>query len=520
VNQGTQPVQPPATNCWDNYQFNTTSCAWVNQGTQPLINVSSATICVGQNMTITATPNIIGGTFLWNNSQTNASINVSPIVTTTYSVLYTINGCLIMGSGTVTVNTIPTINVTSSTICSGESTILTAVPSVPGGSYNWANNLSTTNSLTINPIATSNYFVIYTLNGCSSQSVTGTVTVNPIPSISVNSITICEGQSALLTASPSNLGGSYLWSPNGENAQTINISPNSTTNYSVIYTLNGCSSEVSTSTVTVNQKPEVTFIADQLIGCAPLTVQLESTSSENEDYSWLLSNGQLLAGSTTQYTFLQSGCYDVTLTTTENGCSNSLTIEDYICIENPPTAFFTTNPTQITDFSQPTSFINSSTGAVNYIWEFSDGQNSDEINPILFFSNNSLGGVSATLTVINELGCESSYSSFLAFNVNTLVEDSNVDVFIPNTFTPYTNESNQLFIPIFSDPELLEEFELNIFNRWGEQVFKSFDYSIGWDGTLGNFDTIVQDGVYIYEVKYRSKNTLRKKIVGHINLIR
>jgi gliding motility-associated-like protein len=100
------------------------------------------------------------------------------------------------------------------------------------------------------------------------------------------------------------------------------------------------------------------------------------------------------------------------------------------------------------------------------------------------------------------------------------VEDSNVDVFIPNTFTPFTNESNQLFIPIFSDPGLLEEFELNIFNRWGEQVFQSFDYSIGWDGTFGNFDNIVQDGIYIYEVKYKSKNTLRKKIIGHVSLIR
>ena len=36
INNGTQPVQPTATNCWDNYQFNTTSCTWVNNGTQPV----------------------------------------------------------------------------------------------------------------------------------------------------------------------------------------------------------------------------------------------------------------------------------------------------------------------------------------------------------------------------------------------------------------------------------------------------------------------------------------------------
>jgi hypothetical protein len=35
VNQGTQPTEPTAVNCWDNYQFDSNSCSWVNQGTQP-----------------------------------------------------------------------------------------------------------------------------------------------------------------------------------------------------------------------------------------------------------------------------------------------------------------------------------------------------------------------------------------------------------------------------------------------------------------------------------------------------
>ena len=519
-NTGAQDPQPTPTNCWDNFVFNNATCSWENTGIQPQLTVSSATICFGQSATITANPNVVGGTLIWNNSQSTNSITVSPIVTTTYSALYSINGCMVTASGIVTVNPIPTVIVASTTICSGESSTLTAVTSISGGTFNWLNNNSTASSIIVSPTSTTTYSVVYSLNGCSSQTANATVTVNSIPSVSLNSITICEGQSALITATPSYSGGTYLWSPNGEDTQSINVSPTSTTSYSVIYTLNGCSSQLTSTTVTVNSIPEVNFSADQLIGCAPLTVQLESIGLENENYSWLLSNGQILAGATTQYTFLQSGCYDVTLTTTENGCSNTLTIEDYICIENPPTAFFTTNPSQISDFSQPTSFINSSTGAVNYIWEFSDGQNSDETNPLLFFTDNSFGGVTANLTAISEFGCESSYSSFLAFNLNTIVEDSNVDVFIPNTFTPDSDESNQIFIPIFSDPELIEEFELNIFNRWGEQIFISFDYAIGWDGTFEDFGNPVQDGVYTYFVQYRIKNSLRKRLVGHINLIR
>jgi PKD repeat protein len=139
-----------------------------------------------------------------------------------------------------------------------------------------------------------------------------------------------------LTSSPSNTGGTYIWSPNGETSNTLNVAPITTTSYSVVYSLNGCESSAASGTVTINPIPTVSFSADQLTGCAPLSVQLTNTGSLNGTYSWSLSNGQTLNGSSAEYTFLQGGCYDITLTTTENGCSNTSTIQDYICVESPP----------------------------------------------------------------------------------------------------------------------------------------------------------------------------------------
>jgi hypothetical protein len=73
-----------------------------------------------------------------------------------------------------------------------------------------------------------------TPSGCSATAVTSTVTVNPTPSVTVNNATICNGQTATLTATPTVPGGTYTWS-NGSSTQSININPATTTTYTVNY---------------------------------------------------------------------------------------------------------------------------------------------------------------------------------------------------------------------------------------------------------------------------------------------
>ena len=55
-------------------------------------------------------------------------------------------------------------------------------------------------------------------------------------------------------------------------------------------------------------------------------------------------------------------------------------------------------------------------------------------------------------------------------------------VFIPNTFTPDGDNINEVFLPS-TIGIVPESFHMEIFNRWGELVFETFDLAIGWDGT-------------------------------------
>ncbi len=156
-----------------------------------------------------------------------------------YVLTYTSNGCNgINDTVLVIVKPKPVITVNDLVLCSGSNDTIEANPNLPGGIYNWDTGISgPTDSIIIvgplsNPldqVTTYFYDSWYILDGCSSDTVTSTVTVNPIPTVTVNSPTICAGLSASITANPSSTGGTFLWSgptipATGLTTQSITVS--------------------------------------------------------------------------------------------------------------------------------------------------------------------------------------------------------------------------------------------------------------------------------------------------------
>ena len=99
-----------------------------------------------------------------------------------------------------------------------------------------------------------------------------------------------------------------------------------------------------------------------------------------------------------------------------------------------------------------------------------------------------------------------------------IVED--VLFYAPNTFTPDGDEFNQTWkVEVSGIDEF--NFELLIFNRWGEIVWESRDPNVGWDGTYGKDGRPVQDGTYAWVARVAVPyNDDKLEYSGSINVIR
>ena len=74
-------------------------------------------------------------------------------------------------------------------------------------------------------------------------------------------------------------------------------------------------------------------------------------------------------------------------------------------------------------------------------------------------------------------------------------------------------------LPFAENINCFEKYEITVYNRWGKQVFKSADPSIGWDGKYKNKNA--PSDVYVYLIKYQTVNDSELHVKnGDLTLIR
>lgn len=284
-------------------------------------------ICNGSSSTLSASGAGVGGSYTWTGLGAGASHIVSPSSTTTYTAFGTdANGCTNSDTAKVTVNALPTITATASpsSICAGDSTVLTGGGAGAGGTYSWDNGLGAGAVQTPSPALTTTYTVTGTASTGCSNTKSVTVTVNGLPTITISSSdadnNLCIGQSVTLTG---NGGVSYAWN-SGDNTVAITKSPTADTTYSVTGTdVNGCQNTTS-QLITVYTKPTIIAVA------TPYTICNGSSSSVSASgagvggtYTW--DNG-LPAGSSNSVSPSSTTTYTATGTDAQ-GCSNTDTVK-------------------------------------------------------------------------------------------------------------------------------------------------------------------------------------------------
>ena len=117
--------------------------------------------------------------------------------------------------------------------------------------------------------------------------------------------------------------------------------------------------------------------------------------------------------------------------------------------------------------------------------------------------------VTYTITTTNSFGC----SAFAKAEIKIDLEST---FYIPNTFSPNGDEKNETFKPAYTN---IHNFKIDVFDRWGLQLFQSNNPDNGWDGTYKSGKC--QEDVYVYKAEYydNATNTLHTAS-GTVTLIR
>jgi gliding motility-associated-like protein len=474
------------------------------------INITKSpdtSICKGSSVKIFAS----GGSFYqWTpatslDDPTISNPLATPVVTTKYYVQVSENAvCTKKDSITITVNPLPVISTSNdTTICGGTSVNLFANG---GNSYNWIPSNTLNNPNVNNPIATpiasTTYFVVAKgSNGCSNND-SIKISIHPKPNISITSDTsICKNSSIQLNASG---GISYVWSPSNTisnpNIKNPIASPTLTTRYLVNVTDNFTCKYNDSVLITIRAKNNFSISPDTSV-CSKQSLQL--LASGGDQYLWSpstflnnqnISNPIATVDTTTTYKVL----------IIDNVCKDSSILSSKITALSLPviTASKSNDITCSVAFSQLSAM-----GAKNYTWSPSATLDNPNIsNPKASPSATTLYRV----TGADQNGCKS--VDTISIKV-TFTTNRNFD--IPNAFTPNNDGLNDCFgVKYMGD---IKDFNLSIYNRYGQRVFHTNNPSDCWDGKYNGEPQNSAAYVYLITGKTSCGNINKK---GTIMLIR
>ena len=549
------------------------------------VNATSISACAGASLALTASGAV---TYTWTSGVSNG-VPFVPASSGVYTVTGSdVNGCYNTATVAVTVipNTTVTANATSNNVCTGGTVSLTGSG---GGPYVWSGGI--TDGVSFTPTTTSTYTVT-DATGCSN---TASITVNvlPLPVVSVNSVSICAGSNALLTASVNPATGTtYSWSQSST-GNPVTVSPSTTASYTVTATNGGCSASAVASVSVVPVIVPVTgfsyasplcltasnplptgapgfssggiYSSGAGITTDPLTGQIDLSNSSAGTYVVTYSvaaNGCNPAGSSTASVSLNApvaavtgfsylpvcsngadpapllnsgftaggnfsgpglalnagsgiinlsatapGTYTVTYNVSAANCVLAGTGTAGVVI-NPAPVLSVSSSTLIYTGDQTTLTANSS--ANTYTWSPATGLTcSDCAMPVASPAESTIYCVRTTDGVCTNSAC-----------ITVVVEsfcEGDQGFFLPNAFSP-NNDGNNDVLCVQGRNRCVSNFQMIIYNRWGEKVFESSDLPACWDGTYKG--KALSPDVFVYYIKAQDKN--QKEVIkkGNVTLIK
>ncbi len=455
-------------------------------------------------------------------------------------------GCYATYRTTITVypQVIATITPSKTVICSGNSITFTSQPDASkyyweygDGVSGYGSNVSThvyTNNTTVPVIDTVKLTTTSAYNCISIQKITVTVMPVPQPGFTVVPATqIFNPAGNVVNFTNTTNAGTWTWLWRfGDGATSTAQSPAHTYTGLQIYNItlvvsNGVCSDSVRHTAAITPIPPVANFDSIPSGCGPLTVQINNTSlntaTPGTRYFWDFGDGATSTDRNPVHTYTQAGTYRITYTVTGPTASDTKT--QLVTAFATPRADFDLTPYKVYVNDEKVKFFNLSTGADYYIWEFGDGDTSHLYDP--YHKYMSEGTFDITLTAYKVNG------STICLNRKVLSPGVTVQpigiirfatVFTPNLNGPIEidklptggKEIDQFFFPPIRE-EGIENYKLQIFNRWGTLIFESRNINRPWNGYYKG--KLCKQGVYVWLVEGKYANGKPFKKMGDITLL-
>jgi gliding motility-associated-like protein len=249
---------------------------------------------------------------------------------------------------------------------------------------------------------------------------------------------------------------------------------------------------VYTSGVLINPEPNASFTASSTEGCAPHKAFFTNTSNNSipVTFAWDFGNGSSSEYFNPSYTYTLPGNYSVSLRVSSgNGCDTVYQISNLITVHENPLSDFLIQPTEAQiledSLSEPVQLITSSADSV---WYIVLGDTLQGMTQEIYFA--APGVYPVLMYAENECGCRDSTLRYITVK-------SEGWLYIPTAFSPNNDGLNDIFQVIGQN---ITEFEMSIYNRWGQRVYYSRDAESGWDGRTQFGTDIVYNGMYLYKI--------------------
>jgi gliding motility-associated-like protein len=500
--------------------------------------LAAGSICEDQTLTIndnstTTTGFIASQTWDFGDGSAGAStLNTSHTYNTpgTYIITHTVTsdgGCTSMTTDTVAVNGLPSANFSAASTCETQISPFTDLSTGAPGAWDWSFGDGGNSSLQ-NPghvYASAGLYtatlIVTTPEGCADTT-EREVVVHARPVASFSSDVVCWGDTTQFTNSSSSTEGaitSVMWEF-GDGTSSSLFAPShvwavqsDTFSVTLIVTTSfGCNDTVNAPAYT-HPIPEFSFSPALASGCDAFTTSFSDNSTVTGgsivNWLWNFGDGNLSFAENPSHTYDEPGNYFVALQVTSSyGCVMADTLNFPVVVYPTPVAGFTAQPSETNIYEPEITFDDTSTGSLYYTYSFGDNETSTFSDPVHSYTDT--GTYMVTQLVVNEYGCRDSIEHPIRINGETMT-------FIPNAFTPNSNGLNDVFKPALYG---VIEFEMLIFDRWGNQIFRSTDQNEGWNGRFNGVGQELMQDVYVYHIMTKDLLLNSHRYIGSVTLVR